>query len=65
MIKICSNCGSKEIGQGSLDAQACLRPINTGKHSGQFSRVIADVCTEGGTILSMKVEHSEYFKTNR
>ncbi|MDM5155563.1 hypothetical protein QUF88_17720 [Bacillus sp. DX1.1] len=65
MIEVCSNCGSKEIGQGSLDAQACLRPSNTGKHFGQFSRVIADVCTECGTILSMKVKYPEYFKTNR
>ncbi|MFD3449276.1 hypothetical protein ACFDTO_32390 [Microbacteriaceae bacterium 4G12] len=64
MIMVCPHCGSKEIGKGSLDGQACLRPIGTGKRIGQFSRILTDVCTECGSILSMKVEHPEYFKTN-
>ncbi|MBE7105521.1 MULTISPECIES: hypothetical protein [Bacillus cereus group] len=65
MNKKCPNCGSREIGQSSLDAQACLRPISTNNLFNQFSRVIADVCTECGNILSMKAEHPEYFKVDK
>ncbi|MBP3972506.1 hypothetical protein KAF80_26590, partial [Bacillus sp. WL1] len=45
MNKKCPNCGSREIRQDSLNAQACLRLISTNNLFNQFSRVIADVCT--------------------
>ncbi|WP_176549009.1 hypothetical protein [Bacillus thuringiensis] len=57
MNKICLNCGSREIGQGSLDAQVYLRPISINNFFNQFSRVIIDICTECGTVLSMESEH--------
>ncbi|PGC56271.1 hypothetical protein COM24_08715 [Bacillus toyonensis] len=65
MNKKYPNCGSREIGQDSLDAQAFLRLISTNNLFNQFSRVIADVCTEYGNILSMKAEHPEYFKVDK
>ncbi|HFK1549976.1 hypothetical protein CN286_19080 [Bacillus anthracis] len=65
MNKKCPNCGSREIGQDSLNAQTCLRLNSMNNLFNQFSRVIADVCTECGNILSMKAEHPEYFKVDK
>ncbi|MEY8351689.1 hypothetical protein AALF16_26205 [Bacillus cereus] len=56
MDKICLNCGSREIGQSSLDSQVYLRSINTNNLFSQFSRVIIDVCMECGAVLSIKLE---------
>lgn len=65
MNKICLNCGSREIGQGSLDAQVYLRPISTNNFFNQFSRVIIDICTECGTILFIESEHYDYLKVDK
>ncbi|MEB9972558.1 hypothetical protein P4K82_13385 [Bacillus cereus] len=65
MNKKCPNCGSREIRQDSLNAQACLQLISTNKLFNQFSRVITDVCMECGNILSMEVEHPGYFKVDK
>ncbi|KAA0819764.1 hypothetical protein [Bacillus sp. AY2-1] len=65
MNKKCPNCGSREIEQDLLNAQACLRFISRNNLFNEFSRVIADVCTECGNILSMKAKHPEYFKVDK
>ena len=56
----CPICGCSEIGQGKHIAQGKMMPINTVFTSG--SVVIADICTNCGHILSMRVENPEKFK---
>lgn len=65
MNKICLNCGSREIGQGSLDAQVYLRPISINNFFNQFSRVIIDIYTECGTVLSVESVHQDYLKVDK
>lgn len=55
----CPDCGNTEIGQGKLNGYAVLRPV--GKILSMGSPIIADVCTNCGLILQMKVEHPEKF----
>lgn len=57
MNKICLNCGSREIKQGSLDSQVYLKSFSTNNLFNQFSRVIIDVCMECCAVLSIKLEH--------
>lgn len=57
MNKICCNCGSREIRQGSLDCQVYLKSISTNNLFNQFSSVIISVCTECCAVLSIKLEH--------
>ncbi|HDR7738254.1 hypothetical protein JDS91_30865 [Bacillus cereus] len=64
MNKKCPNCGSREIEEDLLNAQECLKLISTNNLFNQFSRVVADICTECGNILSIKVEHPEYFRVD-
>jgi len=55
----CPFCGCKEIGKGKQDYQGSMMPIGsiwTG------SAIIADICTECGYILSMRVEKPGKFK---
>ncbi|MFA6809091.1 MAG: transcription initiation factor TFIIIB [Eubacteriales bacterium] len=58
----CPNCGSTEIGKGKLSGYAVLTPV--GKIFATGSAIIADVCTNCGTIIKMKVEHPEKFKAH-
>lgn len=55
----CPNCGNTEIGKGKLDTYAALRPV--GKIFSMGSPIIADVCTNCGLILQMKVKQPEKF----
>lgn len=57
MNKICCNCGSREIKQGSLDSQVYLKSISTNNLFNQFSSVIISVCTECCAVLSIKLDH--------
>lgn len=50
----CPNCGNDKIGKGKLSGYATLTPV--GKILSMGSAIIADVCTECGTIIRMKVE---------
>lgn len=56
----CPVCGSKEIGKGKQYAQGKMFPINNLLSAG--SEVIADICTNCGHILSMKVKKPEKFR---
>lgn len=57
----CPVCGSREIGKGKFDGYAALKPV--GKVFSTGSSVIVNLCTDCGTILGMKVEKPEKFKT--
>lgn len=52
---------SKEIGKVKLDSHAALTPV--GKTFSMGSTIIIDLCTDCGTVLGMKVEKPEKFKT--
>lgn len=56
----CPECGSSEIEKGKLSGYAAMRPEHKLMSFG--SAVIADVCTDCGEIISMKVEKPEQFK---
>ena len=61
-VQMCPICGCKEIGKGMQSYQGSMMPIGsiwTG------SAVIADICTECGYILSMRVEKPEKFKNKK
>ncbi|MDP4093626.1 MAG: transcription initiation factor TFIIIB [Bacillota bacterium] len=55
----CPKCGSSEIGQGKLSGYAALSVVGK-MFSG--SAVIADVCSDCGYIIQMKVKDPEKFK---
>ncbi|MEN6312709.1 MAG: transcription initiation factor TFIIIB [Clostridiaceae bacterium] len=57
----CPYCGNNNIGKGKLGGYAALIPV--GKYFNTGSAIIADVCTECGTIIRMTVEKPEKFKT--
>lgn len=57
----CPYCGNNEIGKGKLEGYSALMPV--GKYFTTGSAIIADVCTECGTIIRMIVEKPEKFKT--
>ncbi|MCT4606218.1 MAG: transcription initiation factor TFIIIB [Marinisporobacter sp.] len=58
--KECPVCGSKDIGKGKQYAQGKMFPIDNLISLG--SEVIAEICTNCGHILSMKVTKPEKFK---
>jgi len=58
--KECPICGCIEIGQGKHISQGKLMPLNKVLTSG--SEVIAEICTNCGHILSMRVVNPEKFK---
>lgn len=58
--KLCPVCGSNKIGLGRHTAQGAMYPI--GKIFASGSEVIAEICTDCGHILSMKVKHPEKFR---
>ena len=55
----CPDCGSNKIGKGKLEGYAALIPV--GKFFTTGSTILADVCTECGTINRMKAEKPEKF----
>lgn len=58
--KECPKCGCKEMGKGKLSGYAMMSPV--GKIFSMGSEIIAEICTECGHILEMKVKHPEKFK---
>jgi predicted nucleic acid-binding Zn-ribbon protein len=58
--KGCPICGCKQIGKGKQYAQAKMFPIH--KSFSMGSEIIAEICTECGHILSMRVKSPEKFK---
>ncbi|MDU4934325.1 MAG: transcription initiation factor TFIIIB [Clostridium saudiense] len=57
----CKKCGSSNIGQGTLDGYAAMQSKNTLLGSG----IIADICTDCGEILSMRVKEPKKFKNKK
>ncbi len=58
---ICPKCGSREIGQGKQIAGGRMFPIDNLTMS-FGSNIIADICTECGYIIEMRVEKPNKFK---
>jgi len=56
----CPKCGCTEIGQGDTYGEGSMFPIKNRFKFG--SSVIADICTECGYIIEMRVEKPEKFK---
>lgn len=56
----CPKCSSTSIGKGKLSGYASMAPL--GKLFSLGSAIIADICTNCGHILSMKVSNPEKFK---
>lgn len=56
----CPKCGSTELGKGKFSGYAVLTPLH--KLFSMGSDVIADVCTECGYVISLKVKNPEKFK---
>ncbi|EPY2302778.1 transcription initiation factor TFIIIB [Clostridium sporogenes] len=61
--KKCPICGCEEIGKGKKRGQGSMFPIGGSLFSS--SEVIADICTECGYILSMRVEDPRKFKKKK
>ena len=59
----CPICGCKEIGKGKHISQGKMFPFNKIFTTG--SEVIAEICTNCGHILSMRVEEPKIFKTKK
>lgn len=53
-------CGSKKIGKGVLEGYTKMKPVNTVFTTG--SEIEADICTNCGYILAIRVKKSEKFK---
>ncbi|APH15354.1 hypothetical protein NPD5_1129 [Clostridium sporogenes] len=58
--KKCPTCGCEDIGEGEQRGYGAMWPIGGSLFSS--SEVIADICTECGYILSMRVKNPEKFK---
>jgi hypothetical protein len=54
----CPMCGCEEIGKGRLGEEM----FQTNKIISSGSRVLADICTECGHVLSLKVSNPGMFK---
>ncbi|MGL5348894.1 MAG: hypothetical protein ACRDA3_16205 [Peptostreptococcaceae bacterium] len=61
MIKneVCPKCNCREIGQGKQVGNARMIPVD---NLSWGSNVIADICTECGYIIEMRVEKPRKFK---
>lgn len=59
MVK-CPVCGSIKIGKGKLSGYATMQPVD--KFFSRGSDVIAEICTECGHIISLKVQDPEKFR---
>lgn len=60
--KVCPICGCKDIGKGKQGGQGGMMSVN---NIFIGSVIIADICTQCGYILSMRVEKPERFKTKK
>jgi predicted nucleic-acid-binding Zn-ribbon protein len=58
--KKCPECGCEQIGKGSFKGYASMTPY--GKIFSMGSEVVADVCSNCGLVLSLRVLHPEKFK---
>ncbi len=58
--KVCPMCGCEKIGRGKQYAQGKMFPI--GKPFSMGSEIVAEICTECGYILTMRVSNPENFK---
>lgn len=58
--KKCPECGCSHIGQGKWDGYALLSPVDRFFTTG--SKVLAEVCTNCGLILALRVAKPEKFK---
>lgn len=58
--KECPICGCKEIGEGRQIAHGSMFPLKGFFKTG--SEVIAEICTNCGHIISMRVKYPEKFK---
>ena len=63
MIKnnVCPKCGCRQIGQGKQVTWAKMIPINNSTMS-FGSNIIADICTNCGYIIEMRVEKPNRIK---
>lgn len=59
MVK-CPVCGSTAIGKGKLSGYASMQPAD--KFFSMGSEIIAEICTECGHVISLKVQNPEKFK---
>lgn len=59
-LKECPICGSRDIGKGTIGARARMMPEN--KILTMGSEISAEICTNCGHILSMRVVNPEKFK---
>nr|WP_300004042.1 hypothetical protein [Tissierella sp.] len=57
----CPRCGSKEIGQGKQTYQGKMHPIDSITVLAG-SNIVADICTDCGYIIEMRVVNPELFK---
>ena len=60
--KKCPICKCEEVGKGRHYAQGAMFPLGGIFSLKTGSEVIADICTNCGYILSMKVNNPEKFK---
>lgn len=58
--KKCPICGSTEIGEGKQTGEGIMVPLEGFFKTG--SEVLADICTDCGHILSMRVKNPKKFK---
>lgn len=56
----CPVCGCENIGQGKLDGESRMLPLNNWFSGG--SKIIADICLNCGYIISMRVERPDIFE---
>lgn len=56
----CPECGCNEIGMGKWEGYAVLRPHDSFLSLG--SNVFAEVCTNCGLVLALRVQKPEKFK---
>ncbi len=57
----CKKCGSSNIGQGTLDGYASIQSKNTLLGS----EIIADIYTDCGEIISMRVKEPKKLKNKK
>ncbi|MCC5910884.1 MAG: transcription initiation factor TFIIIB [Clostridiaceae bacterium] len=58
----CPKCSSTDIGKGKLSGYASMVPVN--KVFSMGSPIIAEICTNCGYILGLKVSSPEKFKVD-
>ena len=61
LIEKCPECGSRQIGQGVFSGYANIAVKGSAFSS---SKVIADICSNCGLVISMHVDRPEKFVPN-